>query len=328
MGFTAVSSRASLIGALFVVVAAVGCRTVVSTVPPGEGVRGVPYATPKALVELTLDTESPDQSSLKVLAAVPDEDHVYVAQVKHTVFSSDDVTIETTASGLLSAVTTNADDKLGEIIVKLAETAKQVALFPGADSADNAVRQPLPDTVSVTFDPADPDDVGRANAALGDYGYSVRIDGQRGSRAPAAPSKEEARKGIVVRRAHPYLVEVRGGSDFLLSSVVVLPNEGDFVVVPIEAGPFVKTEYTMKFDSGLLTEMRSNRPSEVLGFVSILPDALKAIASIPAELVQLKIDTTKKDQELLEAQKALLESKKALEEARKELEEANANAGP
>lgn len=100
------------------------------------------------------------------------------------------------------------------------------------------------------------------------------------------------------------------------SAMVLLPNGGPLGVVPVNASPFVETVYDVTFDQGMVTSWDAQRPSELASVVRIPVAVLKAIVSIPAELIQLRVNLTSSERELLEAQKALLDAVKALEEAR------------
>jgi len=101
----------------------------------------------------------------------------------------------------------------------------------------------------------------------------------------------------------------------VIDQVIYIPNNGPIGRVNLTAGPFVKTEHNVKFKDGMLTSVDATRPSEMLGAVKTLPDSLKAIAAVPAEMLQLKIDYSSKEAELAKKQtetiKALQEKKES-----------------
>src|SRR3546814_3040445 len=65
---------------------------------------------------------------------------------------------------------------------------------------------------------------------------------------------------------------------------------------------------TIDFEEGTLKQVDISKPSEVLEIVSLPVEILKAIVAIPAELIQLKIDTTNQEKNLIDAQKAHIET--------------------
>jgi hypothetical protein len=95
------------------------------------------------------------------------------------------------------------------------------------------------------------------------------------------------------------------------SIVEMLPNGGPIAVVPLDAGRFVQTGYNVKFKKGVPTENKAVRPSEAVGFVSIPLNVLERIVTVPTELIQLKLDFTNKETDLLQAQKNNLEAQEA-----------------
>jgi hypothetical protein len=82
--------------------------------------------------------------------------------------------------------------------------------------------------------------------------------------------------------------------------------------MPITRAAFVRKVTNLTFDSGVLTEIHIEKPSEALAFMEIPLTIAKAILSVPAELIQLKINYSSRDKELHDARKAELEAKQAL----------------
>ena len=63
----------------------------------------------------------------------------------------------------------------------------------------------------------------------------------------------------------------------------------------------------------MLIKSKIVQPSELLAGVMIVPNALREIFAIPTELIQLKIDTTSKSSELINAEAALLAAQAELD---------------
>tara|TARA_R110000823_G_scaffold232224_1_gene358727 strand:+ start:2203 stop:2931 length:729 start_codon:yes stop_codon:yes gene_type:complete len=78
-------------------------------------------------------------------------------------------------------------------------------------------------------------------------------------------------------------------------------------------GQLATNEYDVVFDKGMLIKSKIVQPSELLAGVMIVPNALREIFAIPTELIQLKIDTTSKSSELINAEAALLAAQAELD---------------
>lgn len=98
---------------------------------------------------------------------------------------------------------------------------------------------------------------------------------------------------------------------YVMSLQMLLPNSGPIGMVELPTSTAVKTEHNFSFKDGMLLSHESVRPSEALGIASILPNALRAIVAIPAELIQFKIDYSTKDKESVETQKHYIDAQKA-----------------
>ena len=311
-----------------------GCTSVMVTtykLDEAEGYDGVVYYLPKKLIKLKIEVkEDALIATLTALPSVPDTDVPYIAHLNHKASRSDDLTIQTTKEGLLKAVKSISEEQTAQIIVKLSEAvveaAKLVATvstrFPAADPLEG--KEP-PRTFETVFDPSDAkaeSDINEQLALTAFKEYQIKVD------RPVAPEGKLAFPvdGIVHRRAGVVTIHLlktveseRKPAVSVLGEQFVIPNVGPVTVIPMEAGPFVKTEYDLKFEDGLLTEMHATKPSELLAIVQIIPDTLKSIASIPAELVQVKVDYSTKAKSLLDARKNIIDAQKGLLEKQGEL---------
>lgn len=133
------------------------------------------------------------------------------------------------------------------------------------------------------------------------------------SRQPGVPSvvTDEPIDGILYRRPATYLATLKkmegSASRAVFSMPVVVPSGGAIASIPFKSGWFVTTSYNVGFDKGYLTSLNSKRPSELLGFFAMWPEALKNIASIPGEILQVKIDYSNKTNSLIESNNKTIE---------------------
>lgn len=84
------------------------------------------------------------------------------------------------------------------------------------------------------------------------------------------------------------------------SFVEFLPSSTRLIHHPIKRSSFVKKEYTLSFEEGIIKESEVKKPSEVDGFISIPINIAKAIVSIPAQLVSFRINSIKNEKALQE----------------------------
>jgi hypothetical protein len=236
------------------------------------------------------------------------------------------LTIQLTPEGLLKKVDTTVEDKSGEVIVKLAEVGKEiarVAMYVSSVGETPVVKQDL------TFSPSDLSDVNSKLIGISPEKFKIELVPM----VPLSPSNmggdNKSSSGVCFRPQIPYKLRFLQDGVMVEQRILLLPDGAPKICMPIERAAFVRKVTNLTFDKGILTEVHIEKPSEVLGFMDIPVAIAKAIASIPAELVQVKIDYSNKEKDLANARRAELEAKKALLDYQKkeqeEREKRNAN---
>ena len=192
-----------------------------------------------------------------------------------------------------------SDDQIGQVVVKIAELAKEVAKAPfvpfatvvGAkDTEFDAV------LYEGSFDPLSSKEVKRINDVLKVHDSSLSIGvvvPGKGRYIDQVADVADCRWSICFRR--PIIVELSFRSEkkeFQRISLVV-PDKSRIGGIDIERAALVKKATTVEFVSGMLKSVSVTKPSEALAVVQVPIDVAKAILSIPGEIVRLKIDTTK-----------------------------------
>jgi hypothetical protein len=235
------------------------------------------------------------------------------------VASEDTVNLTIDPDGLLKKIESSTEDKTGQIILKLIETAKEAAKAAALAPAGVATQ-----TGDYVFNPEEVDAANaRIRSDLGAGAPEIRID------PPVPHSLPDAKcdgDGVCFRPLRPYVVTITVGGIPFHSEIVLMPNGAPILSLPIHRAAFVKNITNVTFDRGILTEVRIEKPSELLAFFEIPLAVAKAIASVPAELLQLKIDYSSKEKGLAEAQKAQLEATQALLNAQRNAAGSNASA--
>jgi len=103
---------------------------------------------------------------------------------------------------------------------------------------------------------------------------------------------------------------------------LALPNGGPLAALSMETGWFIKTNYDIGFQDGMLTKLDVQRPSEVHAAIQIPLTIARELISLPTDLIQLKIDHSTKDASLVNAQMAIIEAEKKKLDAEEALRKA------
>lgn len=109
-------------------------------------------------------------------------------------------------------------------------------------------------------------------------------------------------------------------------AVLMLPQAGPLSYVPLQSSAFVKTVNDVQFTDGAISSWNTDRPSEVLEVVRLPVKVLRAVVSVPTDLLKLRVDYSTQDKALAEAQKAQIASDQALKALKLCLDTAAATA--
>ena len=256
------------------------------------------------------------------LSLQPDPNHLYRIDYERSAFTHDLVTVTLTAEGLLDKVDVTTTDQSGALVVKLVNIAKAaITKMPppsGVPGTETQAQLSLEEDIviaTVMINPTeDCDDKQKP------FFYDAKCKIVKPDDSLKVEEEPECDKGICFRPVLPYEITLSNSKGNLTSRVIaMLPNDAPIFELPVTRGAFVKKVTELDFENGVLTQVKIDKPSELLGALDIPLAAARAILSIPAELIQLKIDTTKSQSELVKAQKDLIEANEALLELQKQL---------
>ena len=96
------------------------------------------------------------------------------------------------------------------------------------------------------------------------------------------------------------------------AALVLLPQAGPISYIPMRSSAFVKTVDDVTFDNGMLVSWTASRPSEVLEVVRLPVKILKAVVSVPAEIIKLRIDLSDQQNGLAASQQAQIQAQSRL----------------
>lgn len=310
-------------------------------VTSGEIEEGILYSLPKQLVKITY-TPSKETSigKLEITAEdpIPDTDHTFYATIDHQSTYSDTIEISTKNGLLHGDLVGHSEDKTGEIVVALAGSLSgmpQIPLwqtmtiidFPPPDK-DKDKKKCLPNgAISITqvIDPSEQTDMDALNKRLkNDACIELTVaESNRIQKREETLGKIEPQNGLIYRQPgiFTFIVERVDSNGSKLHEIrrirLSLAQGGQVGVLPLPTGYFSKTESDISFSNGSLSKVKITQPSEVLGAISLIPDALKAMFAAPAELIQLKINHSTREKNLLELEKAILELQAEIQKKKK-----------
>lgn len=264
---------------------------------------------------------------------VPDLRHHFVIQTKFDAGSYDMLSVGVGSDGLLTHVTGAAQDQTREIAVGIARLASLLvtgaAQLSGESArmrADGAPEKEIPPRLvaSYEFDPTDPTDLRRVRGELAKHGVTMTIEKQ--ANCPIATSGDGccttcdvSQPGIYYRLPLPYRLQLNPGGverSVMMSSgvttmqvigvegpidwTILVPNEAICKYVAVTRAAFVTKRTELAFDHGMLTRVSTDKPSELLGFVSIPVDVAKTIIGIPAELLKIRVDQKTQERSIVQ----------------------------
>lgn len=262
------------------------------------------YVLPKAVIEVVLWEDRGHYAiQYKSTELVPDPSHTYTLSYNPSVFASDNVDIIIGQKGYLEKVTVTTDVVVDDVIINLVRGF--TSLVPEATQPPGVI------VSTYKLDPTDPADLASVNRSLSEKNLSLVVD------PPSAPKIEHTKlDGIAYRPLAPLTLKLMAGENEADSLSILLPNGAPVLCLPVSRSGFVERVGTINFQDGLIKSIALKKPSEALAFISIPIEIGKAIVSIPAELLQIKINTENDKKDLYDAQKSRIEAKKALEDIR------------
>jgi hypothetical protein len=323
-----IAGRAVLLAALF---STEGCSTplYMSTHVSKDEVFGenkLYYFLPKAIATVQLSQEPAASGKAKhkltvTMSMQPDPLHLYAVKVDKSVFARNEFTFQVSDSGLLTFASAKSKDETPTILSKVVELAAEVAK---AVALDVKVEPAILYTASV--DPTDGPAVKLVSdgiRAVTNLKYRVVFEpfpGTTAARSYKCTSCDNG-SGLRFRPVLPYFVkwlegDVDASATVLASQVVLIPQGAPILAINIERHPFIETDTKLTLSGGVLTKFELTKPSEVLAFIQIPIEMLKAIAAIPASMLQVRIDQFTKERQLSTAEREALEAQAALARAR------------
>lgn len=311
---------------------------------------GVPYSLPRVLLKATLVRDA-DGISIEIgqPVYVADPKQTYLLRYSRHAGSKDKLNIGIDPqTSLLTSVGGEAEDQTAQVIVAVAKVAGGLGKMEGAVEP-GAERQVFYQDV---FDPANQQEITALNAAINSVLTTTVKNSIAGCAAGAKPeaaakcplrngtpggdisldikyepfalatTPDDCGIGICTREPRPAVLSVKQAGVPVGAGLFNMPNGSAVVPIDLSRASFVKATHQITLQNGLVASRESSKESEALAIANIPLDILKGIFSAPTELIQLKVNYTNAQKDLLTAQKDKLDAEKARLEAEKQLVEA------
>ncbi|GAA4318650.1 hypothetical protein [Flaviaesturariibacter amylovorans] len=243
-------------------------------------------------------------------------------------FTSDEIQVATSGTGLLENAKAVSEDRLPHIIAQattaateLQENMKNASVPFERVLSEPTVIEIIQETRSFTVSSSD------LRATSIDRKWRIPLAGLHEGGDPVVdasftlenPSPIRHRSndgtrydGLLTRPLieHTVTLKKEGLEDTSLTFLV--PDTGSLIKIPVRRSSFVKRQHAPRFTTGLLVDNVITKPSEFEGMISIPINILKAIISIPAQLLQFRITRVQQETEY---ENVRLELARAREEA-------------
>lgn len=312
-----------------------GCATVVKTnySPSSNKQATVYYYLPESLIKIHVTTKVAviydenkaltgssrviEQTFSATTEQVADTRNLLSLNYISNSWATDDIKYNVNSKGLLETVEVTTEDRTAQIITQLAEASK-VILTGG-------ITQPKGDGLVKIKDFTADFVIKAADLKTTDtkISWNIIIQNEFMDEVKTLPadfevltptpiamsavdnsttggSKNEI-KGILTRPLKSFALIIKGVTNRLgttLPIYISIPDQSKLIIVPITRSAFVKKVNKISIVDGIITSNAISKPSSIEGLASIPIDIAKAVVSIPAQLLSVKIDNTKNATEL------------------------------
>lgn len=302
-----------------IVISIAGCSSTAVRTNSNDKAIGLPYYLPKGMVNLEIMKEKVEGTLAIKITEVkiqPDNAFRYTLQYQPNSMSDDGLEVTTTKTGLLSELKFTSDEHTDEFIIKLAEAIKEgaKAAFTPFGIVQEGKEYNL--IYVASFDPFT--ELNEINAVIQKLNPRFEIQ------FPVlnSPVKFESAKrsdcdqnNICFRPTSVFPLILKENGVELQRINMELPDPTVMGQIDVTRAVFVRKVTNLTFDNGSLVKVEINKPSEAIAGIEIPINILRTFASIPAEIIQLKINHSTNNKGFSDALKDELDSRQALKDA-------------
>ncbi len=315
-----------------------GCAATTPVKSVHQGTEGTHYFLPRGLIHIQLlkQRDPPNTFAIKLVDVLltPDINFGYKLDYRESAFSEDHLVADLTESGLMDKITLTSEDVSAQVIVKIASLAGRIAGGEIDFTPFGLVAQGINyDLVyDGEFDPFSKSELDNVNAALKNFapsnGPEFSVDLGVDLPSQSAASAGECGASVCYRPLVSVpLIFKKDGIEIYRRSIEI-PDITKIMGINLNRA-FGESITKVDFDDGMIKQFDIKHPSGALAVAQLPIDVLNALIAIPAELVQLRIDTSGRNKKLYDAQKAEIEAQRQLIEKLEELHKEKENpSGP
>jgi hypothetical protein len=274
---------------------------------------------------------------------IADTDHLLSLNYRGDFLMSDDVKFVVNKSGLLESADVITEDRTAAIVTKVAEGMKglrdSLALRVRAEERKPEIRQYtaefqwipaeiMEDTIQWYIELVNDRVEEKKIKPKLNAGFILEMSHLMPDKISVIDTmlRDEGRKmdGIFTRPIRNLRFTLKPLAPGLTQPIpfhITVADRSQLVVVPVERTPFVRRVNDIQIRDGIVISHKIVKPSSAEGFISIPFDIARMIVAIPAEIISLKLDFTRRQEELIEAEKRRLKMQQELDQVKKELEE-------
>jgi hypothetical protein len=291
--------------------------------------------------------------TVSVWPNVPDTAHRFVLQHAESPARDDKLKFEV-SNGLLSGSSAESTGQMSTILLNVArvlgtagsagtKTTQILGIEKATPDLKPAVPSCEPYDLEVRFDPTHAGEVARAQGVLKPWGLTLATDPRAASplpsqKVPAAGSDvtmDTRFHGLMYRAQVPVRVAVSadpsndkrrqcqiatGAATARVSGL--FPDASTRYALPIQGAAFAKVSAKYSFKDGMPVSAEIDRPSQLVAITALPVDILKALISVPAELIKLRVDYSSAAAAQAEAQVREAKAQRDLIKALEDLEAA------
>ena len=276
-------------------------------------IEGLSYSLPRGLIPISIKYSNSTLTFIPPTSAkyFPDPQARYKLNIKNSGFANDDYTLGTNSDGLLQSVNVTNKDSSVEIVGQVIQLVNNIALASaGGQHASKEASTPTPNfEINTVLDPfGSGSEIAKLNR---DYpGLKISIDGVekrelRNSASKIAATAASCNSSVCFRILRPVTVTI----DFNIDNnrlhskfIQLVPDPFMIAEYDVRRSACVERKNNLTFTNGVLTNVVSTKPSEVLGCLKIPVDIAKALVDIPAGLLSVKVKNVQTETALTDAQ--------------------------
>lgn len=258
-----------------------------------------------------------DSFAIKQLGPFPSNKYKFSGKFAESQVSTDNFDLKTTPSGLLSGSNYTSEGNLDEIVVAAARLVGAVTKSAVKSFVQGEVTQSegdycnaLPGTYKFSFDPSDRNWVEGLQERVNTQKLCYEIYSNQSAKSDTTeqantenyttdktvtdsgiPEDGIVYDGLVYPRMALLPVHLSNSANKTVGTLYAEVADYNVLgILPFPSAVFAKNEVNYEFTNGFLTRYNINLGNGVVGALSMIPEALKALISVPAEILQLKVN--------------------------------------